>query len=70
MAKRIQLSTSVDVLPLVEASIARAVEEMAEEFAANRSGLVGEWTDFEVAPSLHMDRTTLVPPDFYRAARS
>jgi len=66
MTKRRQLSTSADILSQVEASISSAVEEMAEEFSADRGRLCNEWTDFEVAPSLRMDRTTLVPPDFYR----
>jgi len=77
VARRIQMSTSVDELP--QADLDRAakairdeIEHMAEEFDADRGRLCNEWLDFEVAQALpgHMNYT-LVPLDFYeRLARA
>ncbi|MFA5054292.1 MAG: hypothetical protein WC565_09550 [Parcubacteria group bacterium] len=76
VARRIQMSTSVDSLP--QADVDRAakairdeIERMAEEFDADRGRLCNEWTDFQVAQAINGTNYTLVPPDFYeRLARA
>lgn len=75
MAKRAQMSRSVDDLP--QAVIDRAakaigdeIECMADEFDADRHECLKTWMYFEVAPA-YDPNYTLIPPDFYeRLARA
>ena len=56
------MSTMTDA---VAAAIGRAIEEMADEFDANRHECLKTWTDFEVAQAINGHNYTLVPRDFY-----
>ena len=58
----IQNGNAVDT---VAAAIGRAIEEMGDEFDANRHECLETWTDFEVAQAINGPNYTLVPRDFY-----
>ena len=58
----IQNRNAVDT---VAAAIGRAIEEMGDEFDANRHECLETWTDFEVAQAINGPNYTLVPRDFY-----
>ena len=56
---------SWNVVDVVAAAIGRAIEEMGDEFDANRHECLKTWTDFEVAQAINGPNYTLVPRDFY-----